>query len=159
MSSVPAATIEPDADVRAVQQNRAHADEALILDRAAVDDRAVPDRHVVADRRRVRAVHDVHDRAVLDVRPPADADSVHVASDDGAHPDAALLADLDVANHLCAGVDESRRMNARKLTAIRPKHWMIILAGHPTRRAARRSDRFARPRGRARRQKGARYRQ
>ena len=67
VSSVPAATIDLRADVRAVQQNRAHADQALILDRAPVDDRAVADRHVVADDRRVRLLHDVHDGAVLHV--------------------------------------------------------------------------------------------
>ena len=38
--------------------------------------------------------------------PPADPDPVHVAADDGVHPDAALLADLDVADHLRAVVDE-----------------------------------------------------
>ena len=52
----PAATIDPVADVAAVEQDGAHPDQALVLDRAAVDDGRVADRHVVADCRRVRVL-------------------------------------------------------------------------------------------------------
>ena len=48
--------------------------------------------------------------------------AVDIAADDGAHPDAALLADFDVADDLRAVVDEDRGMNARKLTAVGAKH-------------------------------------
>src|SRR5581483_3180590 len=78
------------ADARAVQQNRADADEALRFDRAAVDHRGMADRHGVADVRLVRAEHRVDDGAVLDVRPAADPDDVHVAAHHRAHPHAAL---------------------------------------------------------------------
>ena len=46
--------------------------------------------------------------------PAADADAVHVAADDDAHPDAALFADLDVADDLGAVVDEGGGMDAGK---------------------------------------------
>ena len=128
-TSAPAATIEPEPITRAVQQDRAHADQAPVLDRAAVDHRGMPDRHVVADGRRVRVLHDVHDRAVLDVRSAADADLVHVAADDDRHPDAALFADLHVADDLGAVVDEGGRVDARHAPAVGPKHSGRIIPG------------------------------
>ncbi len=60
-------------------------------------------------RGRMRVVHHVDDRAVLHVRSLADADAVHVAANDDVHPDAALGADLDVADDLRARVDVRRR--------------------------------------------------
>jgi hypothetical protein len=51
---------------------------------------------------------------------------VHVTADDRTHPDAALLADFDVADHLGAVVDERGRMNARVHAAVRPEHGVII---------------------------------
>ena len=54
---------------------------------------------------------------------------VDVAADDGAHPDAALLADLDVADDLGAGVDESGGIDAGELSAVGTKHYEIIAGG------------------------------
>jgi hypothetical protein len=51
---------------------------------------------------------------------------MHVAADDGAHPDTALLTNLDVADHLRAVVDEGRGMNAGREPAARTKHFRII---------------------------------
>ena len=56
------------------------------------------------------------------LRAAADADPVHVAADDDVHPDAALLADLDVADDLGAVVHERRRVHDRKAPLIAPKH-------------------------------------
>ena len=52
----------------------------------------------------------------------ADADAVHVAADHDIHPDAARLADLDIADDLGALVHERRRMHDRKAPLIAPKH-------------------------------------
>ncbi len=52
----------------------------------------------------------------------ADPDPVHVAADDGAHPDAALFADFDVADHLGAVVDEGGGVDARGRPAEGAKH-------------------------------------
>jgi len=71
-----------------------------------VDDGGVPNRHVIADRRRMRVLHDMNDRSVLHIGPAADTDAVHVTANDDHHPDAALFADLDVADDLGAVVDE-----------------------------------------------------
>src|SRR5690349_6092549 len=92
----PAATIDC-APTRAVQKDRTHPDQALVVDRAAVDHGAMSDRHVVANRRRVRPIHHVDHNRVLDIGAPADTDAVYVAAHDGTHPDAALLSDFDVA--------------------------------------------------------------
>src|SRR5207248_2546414 len=64
----------------------------------------------------------VHDGAVLDVRAAADPDHIHVAADDGAHPDTALLADLHVADDLRAFVDERGGMDPGRGPPVRPKH-------------------------------------
>src|SRR5882762_6758365 len=53
---------------------------------------------------------------------------MHVAAHDRVHPDAALLADVDVADHLRAVVDEGGGMDARTDPAVRPKHCWIIPA-------------------------------
>ena len=68
--------------------------------------------------RRMRVRHHVDDRPVLDVGARADADPVHVAADDDVHPDAALRADLDVADDLGAVVDEGGRMDAGHVSPV-----------------------------------------
>ena len=70
----------------------------------------------------VRPAHDVHDRAVLNVAPAPDPDAVHVAADHGIHPDAARLANLDVADDLGALVHVRRLVHHRKAPLIAPKH-------------------------------------
>src|SRR5689334_5318523 len=83
----------------------------------------------------MRAVHHVHDRAVLDIRALSDPDPVHVAAKDGAHPDAALFAHLDVADDLRRFVDEGGRVDAGHGPAVRAEHcenytgWMGTRAG------------------------------
>lgn len=84
--------------------------------------RGIPDGDFVADSRCVRFPHDVNDGAVLDVRAAADANPVHVAANDDAHPDAALVANLNVANDLRAVVDIGSRMDAGQPPAVGPKH-------------------------------------
>src|SRR6266853_3271224 len=112
----------PGPDVRTVQQNRAHANEALVFNSTAVHDRAVADGHVVADCRRMRLGHDMDDGAVLNVAAAADFDPVHIAADDHAHPDAALFADLHFADHLRTGIDEYARVDTW--------HAALVLAYH-----------------------------
>src|SRR5207244_5409281 len=70
----------------------------------------------------MRVLHDVHAGAVLHVAAAADPDAVHVAAHDHTHPHTALLADVDVADHLCAVVDVGSGMNARLRAAVRPEH-------------------------------------
>ena len=62
----------------------------------------------------MRAAHHVNDGAVLNVRAIADPDRVDVAANDDVHPDAALLANLDVADDLSALVDIGGRMDFRE---------------------------------------------
>jgi hypothetical protein len=54
---------------------------------------------------------------------------MHITPDDGTHPDTALLADLDVADHVRAVVDEGRRMNAGRDPPVGTKHTGIITIG------------------------------
>jgi len=48
----------------------------------------------------IDVAHAVQDGAVLHVAVGADTDGVDVAADDGVHPDAGVLAEHDVADHL-----------------------------------------------------------
>src|SRR5699024_10652512 len=78
--------------------------QAGVAQRAGVHDRAVADGDVVTDQAglaagRVRAVMgDVDDRAILDVAARADADTMHVAANDGARPHRCIVAQVYVAD-------------------------------------------------------------
>src|SRR4030095_908123 len=79
-----------------------------------------------SDRGRVRPGHPMHDRAVLDVGAPADADPMHVAAQDHRHPDTALFPDFDVADDLSAVVDEGGGVDPGYGSAVRAEHYGII---------------------------------
>ena len=89
VTSAPAPTRLPRPITRTVEDDRAHADQAEVLDRARVNDRGVTDRAVVADRRAGEVARHVNDGVVLDRRARADPDRHHVAAHDGAVPDRA----------------------------------------------------------------------
>src|SRR5690606_12260535 len=112
---------------RAVEHDRAHADEHRVLDPAGVDDRLVADRHVLADhggepaQLRVRpVVADVDHGAVLDIAARADADEVDVAADHRLRPHRHVVSQLHVADHAGVGIDVDPRAERRKDVAIRP---------------------------------------
>jgi hypothetical protein len=60
---------------------------------------------VVAHVNAVLSLHTVEDAVVLNVGIVADADLVYVATENGVHPDAGVLADNDVADELRGVVD------------------------------------------------------
>ena len=93
------------ADVRAVEDDGTDTDEDVVFEGAAVDGGVVADGAAVADDYGVKAALAVEDGAVLDVGAGADADGVHVAAEDGVHPDGGLGAEMDVADDLGGGVD------------------------------------------------------
>src|SRR5205085_12593383 len=92
-------------DARAVHHDRADAYQATALDVTAVQRHVVPDRHLVFEYGGVRAVRDVYDRAVLNVRAVAYAYVEHVAAHDHAEPDGRVLAYHHIADDLRALFD------------------------------------------------------
>src|SRR6476661_8052018 len=86
-------------DHRAVENLRAHPDQAIVGYGAAVEDRLVSDGDAGADRQRKSGIA-VADRAVLEVAVLADQDRRVVGTDDGAEPDAGASAKLDVADEV-----------------------------------------------------------
>src|SRR5439155_21958893 len=76
-----------------VQERGAHSDRAMGFDRTAVQHRAVTDRNVVPEDERTLISHDMANRAVLNIRVPADADHVHVTSNHTVVPNAGMIAD------------------------------------------------------------------
>src|SRR5262249_21435401 len=108
-------------DHGAVHDAGLHTDEAAILERTGMQQRHVAHRHVGADgageaalaASAVLLLVDVDDRAVLDVGARADADSVAVAAQHAAEPDAALGADVDIADHHCRRRNEGAGGDAR----------------------------------------------
>ena len=113
--TAPAATTLPVADPDAVEQDAAHADQALVLDGAAMQDHPVPHADPPADDARHVVVH-VHDGAVLQIGLGADHDGRHVAAQHRAVPDARVLAERHVAHHGGAGGDEGGWDGCRALT-------------------------------------------
>jgi hypothetical protein len=99
------------ADAAAVEQDGAHPDEAPVLDGAAVDDGLCPT--VTWSPITVGWVSRITwTRArILDVGPGPDPDRVDVTPHDDVHPDAALRADVDVADDLRAHVHVRGRVN------------------------------------------------
>ena len=114
--SVPAAMISLRR-FRAIEDDAAHADQAARVDGAAVQDHAVADGDVVAEDQRMRLAHHVQHRAILHIRPRADADEIDVAANHGAGPDAGLLADRDVAD------DDGLRVNVSARGNLRQRPW------------------------------------
>ena len=110
------------ADARVVEDRGAHPDQAVGADPAAVQRDRVADRHVVGEHRRVQVLEDVHDAVVLDVGVGADPDRVDVAAHDGVHPDAGVVAQLDVADHLGRGVDVHALAQLRPDALVRTNH-------------------------------------
>src|SRR5206468_2545069 len=96
-----------------------HADERAALDRAAVHDRAMPDRDFLGHDGWPGVVGDMEHAVVLDVRPRSDADVIDVAAKDGAEPDRAVVADLDVADERGVLGDEHTLPEARLLSVER----------------------------------------
>jgi hypothetical protein len=87
------------ADPRAVKHRRAHAEQRAVAHRAAMQDGMVADRDIRAHRQRDAGIGMQH-RAFLDVGAGADHHRVVVAADDGAEPDADILAQGDAADHM-----------------------------------------------------------
>jgi hypothetical protein len=85
------------ADLRAGENDRAHADGHPVADGRAMDDGCVSDGDLVADDAGCAAI-DVKDRAVLDIGSLPDANRRDVTPDDGVEPDARLGADFDVSD-------------------------------------------------------------
>src|SRR5947209_688496 len=88
----------------------------------AVQRDVVSDRHLVFQNRRVRAVRDVYDRAVLNVCALAYRYVEHVAAHHSAEPDGGVRADGHVAYDLRAVFHERGRVNLRVLAAERSNH-------------------------------------
>src|SRR4051794_11147005 len=66
----------------------------------------VPYHRALADHQRVAEIRDVQHRAVLNVRPRADADEVDVAAGRGVEPERNVLAQRHVAHQVGAGGQE-----------------------------------------------------
>ena len=105
--TVPPVTSAPD---RAVEDDRAHADEHLVLDGAGMEDGGVADgdqfTHVAAE-----VVGEVDDGVVLDIGARADNDLMDVAPQGDVIPDAYFFMQGDAPDHIRAGGDEHAFVN------------------------------------------------
>src|SRR5262249_20664298 len=125
-------------DHRAVEHDRADADEAAMLQPAAVQARAVADGDVVADLGGVLVERDVDHRAVLNVGARADADRVVVAAQHRAEPYARQRPDLDATDDDRAGRDEGVGRDPWPMAAPRPDDGAWMRCGSRCRLAIRR---------------------
>src|SRR5215210_624938 len=102
----------PLAYLRAVEDGGAHAYEAAFLYLAAVHDGPVADDAVVTDDSREAGVG-VQDAAVLDVGAGTDPDRLRVAPQHGPVPDARLLCQVNVPDHVRSRRDPRGRRDLR----------------------------------------------
>ena len=103
----------------------AHADEAGIFDDAAVDGGIVADRDPVTNDDGIAIAHAMQHGAVLHIGVGADADGMHIAADDGVHPDAGVLAEGDVADDLGGNIHIAGRRNDGRFALIGTNHGLV----------------------------------
>ena len=106
-----------------IKNNRPHADEAVSPDGARVRDGSVSHGHIIADDERVAFMADMEEAPVLDIRPLADTDIIHIAADDRVEPHARIFPDADIADDLGAGGCEDARMEFRHAAAVGMDHF------------------------------------
>jgi hypothetical protein len=88
------------ADARAIQNDRSHTDEAAVFDDASVQRDRMADRDIFADIDAILLLHTVQHTVVLNVRVRTDTDFVHIAAEDGIHPDGSVFSEDDIADDL-----------------------------------------------------------
>ena len=88
------------ADLRAVHDDRAHADKSPVLKRAAVQDDVVADRAILSDYQRKAGIG-MAGRIVLNVGILADLDPFVVAAQHRPEPHARGVMETDLADHRC----------------------------------------------------------
>src|SRR5262249_2277010 len=104
------------------QDHRAHADEAAIANGAAVQRDRMPYRNPIAHDDAVLVSHAVEHAAILHIGVIADTDGKHVAANNGVHPNAGVLAYLDIADDLGGFVDIAGLVNARRDSLVGTEH-------------------------------------
>src|SRR5205814_1521739 len=105
-----------------IEESRPHPDQAVGFDRAAVHHHSVPNGHIILENQRARILHDMPDRAVLNIRVLANADVVDIAPDDTVVPDARMVADFHVADNLSAVGDINPRAQFWRFSLILMQH-------------------------------------
>ena len=114
------------ADDRAVEDDRAHADEGLVAYGAAMEDRAVAHGDAAAHGHGVAKLL-VEDAVVLDVGVVADGDGLAVATEHRAEKHAAARADPHVAHHGGVGRDIGVGVDDRGLHSSTPRKNFSVL--------------------------------
>lgn len=102
----------PRANLRPIKNDRAHADEGLVVDGAGVDNGAVPDCHTLAENDR-KIIGEVKDGVILNVRLRSHDNAVDIAAQDRAEPNARFFAQGDLAYHSGRWNDEGGGMKTR----------------------------------------------
>ena len=97
-----------------VQQNGAHPNDDLVLDRGPVYDRAMSHCNAIPDDGGLAQVH-MDEGAVLDIRLFTDFDGGHVASQDCPKPDARVLSDRDLSSKRGVRGNKDRTVDAKSL--------------------------------------------
>src|SRR5215831_15923009 len=93
------------ADLRTVEDDRAHADQRKRVNRAGVHDHVMRDRYAVPQDRGHPAAEDVDRGIILDVHPRADTDVADIAAHYRVEPDTRLRTDVHIADDVGALLD------------------------------------------------------
>lgn len=95
---------------RVIKYHGAHTDKRAMADLGAMDRYVMTDRHIVANLNGRFLIQGMKDGTILDIDPIADADGIDVAAKDGAKPDTASLANLDI-------TDDGRVIREKRILA------------------------------------------
>jgi hypothetical protein len=105
-------------DMDAVEQDRTHADQAVVLDRASMKNHAMTGGDPRTDRARQTRIGMNHGQ-VLNIRCFAYGDPLDIAAKDGVVPDARIFTEMNVSQHDGAAGDEGGWIDHGKALASR----------------------------------------
>jgi len=105
-----------------VEDPRANADKAFVLNHAAVYRGVMADGNPVSHDDRIEVPLAVENGAVLDVGVGADANGIDVTAEDGIHPDGGVGAEGDVPNELCGQIDVAGIVKPGLVSLVIPDH-------------------------------------
>jgi len=110
------------ADARSIEDDGAHADQNVVFQGAAMHGGVMADGAAGPDDHWIQAFHAMQHGAVLHIAASADPDAVYIAAQHGVHPDAGLLAQDDITEHLRGGVDVRGGRDGGRDTSIGAEH-------------------------------------
>src|SRR5207237_10899070 len=105
-------------DAGTIQDDRAHPDQAAVLNGATVQRNRVANGYVIAQENAEFLLHAMQDAAILNIGIMSDPDRVYVATQYGVHTDAVMLAKSNISDQLLELVQLNAFRNLRSQSSV-----------------------------------------